>query len=72
MDAASVAGRLFPLVFALSPKNALSKGKVDADERGQAETLVLEFIIAGHLGLAIIVDENDALVMHQVSSFSRH
>ena len=58
--------RLDPLVLCLVAEKLLEQGEIDADERGQAETLVLELIVASHLGLAIVVDENHAVVMDQI------
>jgi hypothetical protein len=43
----------------------LEQGKVDADERGQAESLVLELVLAGDLCLSVVVHENESIVRDQ-------
>ena len=64
---ATAAGGIVRLIVPVSvPGPDPQERKIDADERGQAEALVLEFVVAGHLRLAIVVDQDEAPLGKQV------
>ena len=72
MNAAGFRMRLDPFALPRLLEVRLEQREVDADKRRHAETLMLEFVVAARLRLAVVVDEDEAIVGDQFQqSFER-
>ena len=66
MDPARFLARFHPAVRLRALEVTLQQREVHADKRRQREALMLELIVACHLRLPVIVDKNEALLMHDL------